>query len=221
MAPRLRHGASVAGTTAQAATSHFDREAATYESSPRYRRLAEPRTRAVDLLELTATDKLLDVGCGTGSTLRRVAPQLAHAAGVDISPKMIELARAEAREQPKLEFAVADSAQLPFPDGSFSAVLCTFSFHHYPRPAASAREIARVLEEGGRLVLADASSDQWGVRLADLVARRRESGHVRFYRSNELQRLLETAGFAEVAIHRPLGSWFMIAKAVRRASSSA
>jgi ubiquinone/menaquinone biosynthesis C-methylase UbiE len=210
---RDRRGAEPAGAVTKAARSHFDREAAAYESGRRYRRLAEPRTRAIELLELTPSDRLLDIGCGTGATLRQLAPLVAQASGVDLSPEMIKLALLQAREQPRLDFAVAESAELPFPDATFTAALCTFSFHHYPRPEASGRELARVLEEGGRLVLADACRDHWRIRLADWIARRLEPAHVRFYRTRELRGLLERAGFAEITIRRPGRSWFMIATA--------
>jgi SAM-dependent methyltransferase len=131
---------------------------------------------------------------------------------------MIEVARTEAREQPKLDFAIADSAELPFPDRAFTAALCTFSFHHYPLPEASAREIARVLQDDGRLVLADACRDHWGIKLADTIARRRDPAHVRFYRATELRDLFEAAGFTEVTIRQPGKSWFMIATAVKPAA---
>ena len=199
----------------QAASSHFDREAAAYEHGRRYRRLARPRACALGSLRLTPTDRLLDVGCGTGEALRELAPQIASATGIDIAPRMIDVARERAQEQANLEFVVADSAHLPFRDGAFTVAFCSFSFHHYPQPALSLREIARVLGGGGRLVLADVSSDDWRIRLVDPLARRREPGHVHFYRSEELRHLLEEAGFAPVTIHRPHAAWFMIATAVK------
>ncbi|HVP74751.1 MAG TPA: hypothetical protein VMS63_01925, partial [Gaiellaceae bacterium] len=53
---------------AEAARRHFDEEAAEYESGRRYRRLVEPRAAAAALLDLTPSDRLLDIGCGTGIT---------------------------------------------------------------------------------------------------------------------------------------------------------
>jgi ubiquinone/menaquinone biosynthesis C-methylase UbiE len=206
-----------AETQAQAARSHFDHEAAVYETGNRYRRLWQPRNEAIDLLELTSDDRLLDLGCGTGETLRRLGPLVSRAVGADISPAMIEQARSQAQGQTNLEFAVAEAGRLPFADETFSAILCTFSFHHYPRPAEAAREIARVLKHGGRLVLADANSDLWTIKLADLVARRREPGHVHFCSSKELTLLLSGAGLTQIAI-RPHRSWYLIATAVKPAA---
>lgn len=201
---------------AQAARSHFDREAAVYETGCRYRRLWQPRAEAIDLLDLTRSDRLLDLGCGTGETLRRVAPLVTRAVGADISPAMIEQARSQAQGRANVEFVVAEAGRLPFADATFSVILCTFSFHHYPRPAEAAREMARVLSCGGRLVLADANTDSWLMKLADLVARHREPGHVHFCSSQEMTSLLAGAGFAEITL-RPGRSWYLIATAVKPA----
>jgi len=201
---------------AQATRRHFDEEAADYESGRRYRRLEEPRAAAVARLDLRPSDRLLDIGCGTGITVRTVAAKIERAAGIDLSPSMIRYARAHAGDASNIEFAVAESSELPFADATFTVVLCTFSFHHYPHPAASVEEMARVLIDGGRVVLADATSDHWPMRIADVVARRREPGHVRFYHSYELTSLLERAGFVEIDVHHPPRSWYVIAQGVRR-----
>ncbi len=206
------------GDAAEASRRHFDEEAADYENGHRYRRLAEPRAAAAALLDPAPSDRLLDIGCGTGITVRSVAPKVERAVGIDISPSMIEHAREQTRGVSNVEFVVADSSELPFPDASFTAVLCTFSFHHYPRPAASVQEMGRVLVGGGRVVLADVSSDNWLVRVADIVARRREPGHVRFYRSHELVRLLGQAGFIDIAAHRDPRSWYVIVTGMKAAA---
>lgn len=206
------------GDAAEASRRHFDEEAANYESGRRYRRLVEPRAAAAALLDLTPSDRLLDIGCGTGITVRSLASRVERAVGIDISPSMIEYAREQTRGVTNVEFVVAESSELPFPDASFTAVLCTFSFHHYPRPAASVQEIGRVLVGGGRVVLADASSDHWTIRVADIVARRREPGHVRFYRSHELVCLLGQAGFIDIAAHRDPRSWYVIVTGMKAAA---
>ena len=200
----------------EAARRHFDEEAGDYESGRRYRRLEAPRAAAVALLDIGPSDRLLDIGCGTGITVRTLAAKVERAAGIDISPSMIGYARDHAGDAPNIEFTVAESSALPFADAMFTAVLCTFSFHHYPRPVASVREMARVLVDGGRVVLADASSDHWAVRIADVVARRREPGHVHFYRSHELASLLQQAGFVEIDVYRPPRSWYVVVRGVRR-----
>ncbi|MBF6537448.1 class I SAM-dependent methyltransferase [Nocardia farcinica] len=98
--------------------------------------------------------RLLDVGTGPGRLLARIArrrPDLVLA-GADLSPHMIELAT---RRAPGARLAVADVADLPFPDGSLDYVVSTLSMHEWPDLPAAAAELARVLAPGGRLVVYD------------------------------------------------------------------
>lgn len=70
--------------------------------------------------------------------------------GIDLSPRMLDVARAA---DPAIEFQEADIATLPFPDGSFDAVVCNFGLGHFPRPKAALAECVRVLAPGGMLAL--------------------------------------------------------------------
>ena len=99
-----------------------------------------------------------------------------------------------------VEFVVADSEALPFPDATFTAVLCTASFHHYPDPQRALAEMRRVLDRGGRLVIADGMADLLSARIADRILRRVDRGHVRLYRTGELAALLRGAGFSETDV---------------------
>jgi SAM-dependent methyltransferase len=89
----------------------------------------------------------LDLGCGEGR-LGRELVRLGHrVVGVDSSPRMVELA-SESHEA-----VVADAAALPFPDGSFDLVTAFMSLMDMDDMPAALREIARVLEPDGRLVV--------------------------------------------------------------------
>jgi ubiquinone/menaquinone biosynthesis C-methylase UbiE len=127
-----------------------------------------------------------------------------RAVGVDISTGMIERARELAAGLGNVEFIVGDSEQLPFPEETFTAVMCSSSFHHYPDPAQALGEMARVLTRGGRLVIAEPNADLALVRIADRVLRRVDRSHVRLYRGAELAALARAAGFDDAAT-RPLG----------------
>jgi ubiquinone/menaquinone biosynthesis C-methylase UbiE len=101
------------------------------------------------LLDAGRGDRVLEVGCGTGQVLSLV--KCDHRSGVDLSPKLIE--RARARCGPSVEIQKADAHALPFPDASFDRVYCTEVLEHLLEPAKAVREIARVLVPGGRAVL--------------------------------------------------------------------
>jgi ubiquinone/menaquinone biosynthesis C-methylase UbiE len=178
---------------------HFDRWAARYERDRTSRWLATLQEEALAALDLRADDRLLDVGCGTGAAVRRAAALVERATGVDLSPAMIARARELAPDLRNVEFHEADSEHLPFPDGAFTAVLCTTSFHHYPDPGQATREMARVLVAGGRAVIGDACSDRPATRILDLALQVFQRSHVHFQRSEELESLLAEAGLSHQA----------------------
>jgi ubiquinone/menaquinone biosynthesis C-methylase UbiE len=183
---------------------HFDRWAARYESDGVSRRLAALQQAALAELALEPGDRLLDVGCGTGAAVRAAAATTQRAVGVDLSAAMIARGRGLAAAIANVELLEADAEALPFGDGSFTAVLCTTSLHHYPHGERAVAEMARVLASGGRAVIADAVTDRWMVRIADRVLRRLQRSHAGLRRSGEIEALLADAGLA-----RPRTSWLM------------
>lgn len=91
----------------------------------------------------------------------------------------------------------------------------TASFHHYPNPRQALAEMARVLEPGGRLVIADGTADLRVARIADWFLRRFDRSHVRLYRTRELVELVEDAGFAEVRTGHLWDGGYLILSACR------
>jgi SAM-dependent methyltransferase len=94
----------------------------------------------------TPPERALDVACGTGRLLGFCRT------GIDASPAMLDVARLR---WPDRTLVLADAARLPFPDRSFDAVLCVHLAMHLPPAQLTmiGSEIARVLTEGGRLVI--------------------------------------------------------------------
>ena len=91
----------------------------------------------------------LEVGCGEGTNLVRLARRAA-CFGVDLYGAKLHFAR---RELPRVRFAVADAARLPFRDHRFRSVFVRDLLHHVPDPRAVLGEAVRVLAPGGALVL--------------------------------------------------------------------
>ena len=100
---------------------------------------------------------ILDVGCGPGDLASLLADRQpgARVVGLDISPAMVELARARDGAAGRLRFEIGDVAGLPFDAGSFDVVVSTLSLHHWPDPGAGFAEIARVLRPNGTAFLYD------------------------------------------------------------------
>ena len=127
---------------------------------PLYRRVATDVASA----GLAGGDAVVDVGTGPGRVpdyLHQLRPDLSIE-GIDISPEMIELARARTAVAEtgcgSLRYTVADVAQLPLADASVALVVSSLSLHHCPDPAAGLAEIMRVLRPGGRAWIYDANA---------------------------------------------------------------
>jgi ubiquinone/menaquinone biosynthesis C-methylase UbiE len=156
------------------------------------------QTLAISKLDLAQRSSFLDVGCGTGWAVREAAKQLklGKACGIDISPKMIAKAVAQTPSSGNIELRIASSEAIPYPDESFSAVLCTCSFHHYQNPISSLIEIRRVMKRDGKLALLDSARNvSLAIWLQDRWRRYFERSHVRYYTTMEMSFLLEKARF--------------------------
>lgn len=126
-----------------------------YESDGLSRLLGVYQQQALDVLRPTQQDILLDVGCGTRAAIRRAAFTVQQAIGVDACPRMIDRAQQLGAGLKRAGFVVAVTERLPFADGVFTALLCTAVLRHVSDRTAVAREMARVLRPGGRVVLGD------------------------------------------------------------------
>ena len=122
---------------------------------------AEYDRQIVSLLALHKTDRVLDLGCGTGVLTRMISDQLDAEAGgvsigIDAASRMIQVARKK-RENKACRFEVAAAEELPYDDGAFDAVVSSLFFHHVDLElkAKSLAEARRVLRPQGKLVIAD------------------------------------------------------------------
>lgn len=128
----------------------------TFGQEGRYRR------RAIRLLGLQGSERVLDIGCGTGVLTRLLAQQLGDkvsslVVGVDAAPKMIGVARRKAAHVPNIRFDVGVAETLEYADASFDCAVSTFFYHHVDAELKrrSLAELRRVLKPGGRLVIVD------------------------------------------------------------------
>lgn len=98
--------------------------------------------------------RVLDIGCGNGAFLSKLAPGLREAVGVDISAGMLEQARKRNAGNAHLSFEKLDGPKLPFPDNSFDRVISVLAFRYLDWDPIL-REILRVLKPGGEFLVLD------------------------------------------------------------------
>ena len=100
--------------------------------------------------EVSQPKSILDIGCGTGALLRRLASAypLATLVGVDAAAGMIAQAKAAAAEAAMLRLTQGLAEELPFPSGTFDLVVSTMSFHHWQDQQRGLAEVRRVLYPG-------------------------------------------------------------------------
>ena len=150
-----------------------------------------------ELAHLGRGGRYLDLGCSAGLYTRGLAHSLGDrgdVVGIDISPSMLGDAARRARDVgARSSFVRADAHHLPFADASFSGAVCGGTLNELGDPARVLRETRRVLEPGGRLAI-------MGILRAGAARGRRlqrflSTGGIRFFEPDELQSLLDHAGF--------------------------
>ncbi len=171
----------------------------------------------VEKLSPRAGERILDVGCGTGTLAIAVARAQPAAVVRGVDADRAILARATAKSTLAgidIGFTLGFAQHLPFADRSFDAVVSSLFFHHLTREGKSSAlaEIARVLRPGGRLLIAD-----WGrpsgpvARMLFLVVQFLDGFEsTRDSVDGALPELMASAGFGEISVIRefatPLGT---------------
>jgi demethylmenaquinone methyltransferase/2-methoxy-6-polyprenyl-1,4-benzoquinol methylase len=109
------------------------------------------KARLLALAALRPDDRLLDLACGTGDILFAAAGRVGFAAGLDLTHRMLQLARRK-RSTPLVN---GDMLALPFTAASFTVVTVGYGLRNVPDLGAAIREVRRVLAPGGRLLSLD------------------------------------------------------------------
>jgi SAM-dependent methyltransferase len=158
----------------------------------------------LDMAQPVLTDRALDVATGTGNTALTIAPFVHHVTGLDMAVKMLERAAHLAFEKviSNADFLEGSAEALPFDDSSFSLVVSRHAPHHFRDVPKFLSEVVRVLEPGGRFVMADqvtleSANKSW----IDTFQRTRDPSHFTQRTIEEWQGLARAAGLSWIT-HR-------------------
>lgn len=166
------------------------------------------RERGERALKLQPGESVLEIGFGTGNSLLEFAGRVSpggRVAGVDISPKMREVAEKKLQENnlaDRVELKIGDARQLPFDSATFDAVFMSFTLELFPQEDIPLvlDEVGRVLKPEGRVGIVSMATVRAGERASALeksyVWMHRHFPHIVDCQPIDVRRLLEQAHFA-------------------------
>lgn len=144
---------------------------------------------------------ILDVACGPGLVSLALAESAGHVTGLDLTPAMLDKAHELQRQRrlDNLSWVAGRADALPFPDGSFDAVVTRFSLHHLADPTMALAEMVRTCRPGGRVVVCDVyATTAEQASEYDRLERLRDPSHVRALRLEELRLLMRKSRLVEI-----------------------
>ncbi|MCU0532667.1 MAG: class I SAM-dependent methyltransferase [Hydrococcus sp. Prado102] len=157
--------------------------------------------RLLEYVELPERPNVLDLGCGTGRLLNRLASKFPNlqGTGLDLSTQMLRQARQRNQHHPRLVFVRGYAESLPFANNQFDAVFNTISFLHYANPETVFAEVSRILCDRGKFYLVDWVGTQ---SISSLLSKAKIS----FYNSQQRANLGENTGLKCLGHYYLLGA---------------
>jgi SAM-dependent methyltransferase len=161
--------------------------------------------------------RFLDVGCGTGQLTAAAAKRGAETEGIDFASTMIATAAAN---YPEITFTEGDAERLPFEDGRFDCVACSFGLLHMQQPERAMKEAYRVLRSGGRYAFTVWCTPEQGSDLFAIIQGAIQAHGTldvglppappffRFANAEECHNTLTAAGFLAPATSKIACTWY-------------
>ncbi|MEJ2726643.1 MAG: class I SAM-dependent methyltransferase [Deltaproteobacteria bacterium] len=161
-----------------------------------------------DRLGLPTSGSMLDCGGGTGRVSHRLRTLVGPVVIADLSFPMLRKAKSKTGLRPVQALAEA----LPFPDGRFDRVLVVDALHHFYDPRQAVSEIARVLKQGGRMIIEEPDINHPLVRVASLVEKAALM-RSRFFSPQDIRAMIEACGLpARIERTTSFAAWIIADK---------
>jgi ubiquinone/menaquinone biosynthesis C-methylase UbiE len=153
-------------------------------------------------LQPLSTERMLDVGCGSGRFAVTMAPLVAHVVGVDLTAAMLDQARRLQADTniTNVQWQQSDVAELPFDDGAFDIVSSKAMLHHVASPARVMAEMVRTCAVDGRIVVVDLTPKAEKAAALNAIELLRDPSHARAMTTAELRALGVALGLKEIAV---------------------
>jgi ubiquinone/menaquinone biosynthesis C-methylase UbiE len=159
---------------------------------------------ALERVTIDPADAVLDIGCGGGRTIQKLAALATRGkvCGIDYSEASVAVARRTNEEgiaTGRVVIGLGSVAQLPYPDRTFDVVTAVETHYYWPDLESNLREVLRVLKPGGTLlIVAEAYRRGWLPTPSFVVMKWLLRAH--YLSVNEHASLLSRAGFTGVAV---------------------
>jgi SAM-dependent methyltransferase len=160
-------------------------------------------------VKIEHTFTVLDVGCGGGRTMSKLARQVVQGRvfGIDYSKDMIECSKEENQRlvnQGRVGLIQGAVEKMSFPNDLFDLVTAIETYYFWPNLPGAFQEIKRVLKQGGKLLIVSEmiKDGKYEVANAETIAK----AHVKLFSMQEIEDMLYSAGFIDVKIFRKTNS---------------
>lgn len=143
-------------------------------------------------LEALPGGKVLDIGCGNGHLIKRLAKMGWEVEGMDFDPKAVEYCKSQG-----LNAKAGDFFDLNYPSNYYDAVTLSHVIEHVPDPLKTLKEIHRILKPGGRVHMATPNSYSWMYKElfhGDWLSLH-PPAHIHIFNVDNLSRVVKDAGF--------------------------
>jgi len=165
-------------------------------------------------VEIRDNATVLDIGCGGGRALERLASlaSLGKVVGIDHSEDSVAVARKKNQRliaAGRVEVLHSSVSSMPFPDAAFDCVLAVETYYFWPDIAADLAEVRRVMKPSGQMVII--AGMYRGSRFDKRNMRLIKAGGIRCFSVQEFEETLEDAGFSAVAVSvEPRKGWVCV-----------
>lgn len=157
----------------------------------------------IEALHVQANSTILDLGTGTGYVSLEIAKRFKSikVIGLDIVEKALQANRDKAEKQGinNISFISYDGMSFPFEDNFFDIIVTRYALHHFPKIEHTFKELARVIKNGGQLLIADPTPNENDItRFVDAYMKMKPDGHIKYYTKDEFEQLGKNVGFSLV-----------------------